>query len=153
MAMALSHDSVPRHMRIPGEEGYRTPTFEDAEFDLSTDSIGNSVYPPTPQVLRRIHTSALESVQGPSPRTGQESSRQRKKFQNDGSIGPAESRESEESSVLGLSWKQRIRHFTWAFFTLTMATGGIANVLYSGQFYIFLLPLGHTDIVSVISPV
>lgn len=38
-------------------------------------------------------------------------------------------------SILGLgdqrrlSWKQRIRHFTWAYFTLTMATGGIANVI------------------------
>jgi hypothetical protein len=31
-----------------------------------------------------------------------------------------------------LSWKRRIRHITWAYFTLTMATGGIANVLYTG---------------------
>ncbi|KAI8937211.1 hypothetical protein NX059_006419 [Plenodomus lindquistii] len=30
-----------------------------------------------------------------------------------------------------LSFKQRIRHFTWTWFTLTMATGGIANVLYT----------------------
>jgi hypothetical protein len=31
-----------------------------------------------------------------------------------------------------LSWKKRIRHITWAYFTLTMATGGLANVLYQG---------------------
>ena len=31
-----------------------------------------------------------------------------------------------------LAWKHRIRHFTWTFFTVTMATGGIANVLYQG---------------------
>ncbi|EDU51466.1 TehA Tellurite resistance protein [Pyrenophora tritici-repentis] len=30
-----------------------------------------------------------------------------------------------------LSFKERIRHFTWTWFCLTMATGGIANVLYS----------------------
>ncbi|KAJ5598902.1 C4-dicarboxylate/malic acid transporter [Penicillium lagena] len=30
-----------------------------------------------------------------------------------------------------LSWKMRIRHITWAYFTLTMATGGLANVFYS----------------------
>jgi hypothetical protein len=32
-----------------------------------------------------------------------------------------------------LTWKQRIEHVTWAWFTLTMATGGIANVLHSGN--------------------
>ena len=31
-----------------------------------------------------------------------------------------------------LQWKERVRHYTWTFFTMTMATGGIANVLYSG---------------------
>jgi hypothetical protein len=30
-----------------------------------------------------------------------------------------------------LSFKQRMAHFTWTWFTMTMATGGIANVLYS----------------------
>jgi len=30
-----------------------------------------------------------------------------------------------------LSFKERIRHFTWTWFCLTMATGGIANVLYA----------------------
>jgi hypothetical protein len=29
-----------------------------------------------------------------------------------------------------LAMRERIRHFTWTWFTMTMATGGIANVLY-----------------------
>lgn len=33
-----------------------------------------------------------------------------------------------------LSFKQRIRHFTWTWFCSTMATGGIANVLYAGKY-------------------
>jgi hypothetical protein len=33
-----------------------------------------------------------------------------------------------------LSFKERIRHFTWTWFCLTMATGGIANVLYTVPF-------------------
>lgn len=32
-----------------------------------------------------------------------------------------------------LGWRDRIRHFTWTFFSLTMATGGIANVLFTGN--------------------
>ena len=32
-----------------------------------------------------------------------------------------------------LKFRERIRHFTWTWFTMTMATGGIANVLYQGQ--------------------
>ncbi|KAF1830700.1 hypothetical protein BDW02DRAFT_572764 [Decorospora gaudefroyi] len=33
-----------------------------------------------------------------------------------------------------LSFRERIRHFTWTWFCLTMATGGIANVLYTVPF-------------------
>jgi len=31
-----------------------------------------------------------------------------------------------------LPWMKRLKHVTWAWFTLTMATGGISNTLYSG---------------------
>ena len=32
-----------------------------------------------------------------------------------------------------LRWRDRIQHFTWNFFSMTMATGGIANVLFTGN--------------------
>lgn len=32
-----------------------------------------------------------------------------------------------------LSFRERIRHFTWTWFCMTMATGGISNVLYAGM--------------------
>lgn len=32
-----------------------------------------------------------------------------------------------------LGFRERVRHFTWTWFTMTMATGGIANVLHTGM--------------------
>lgn len=40
---------------------------------------------------------------------------------------------TEKSDPYHMSWRERIRHFTWTWFTMTMATGGIANVLYTGM--------------------
>jgi hypothetical protein len=39
----------------------------------------------------------------------------------------------ETSRADRLRLRDRIRHFTWTWFTMTMATGGIANVLYAGK--------------------
>lgn len=44
---------------------------------------------------------------------------------------------NESLDARNLVWKERIRHYTWTFFTMTMATGGIANVLYAGKSYTY----------------
>lgn len=43
--------------------------------------------------------------------------------------------ESGEDGKVKLGFRGRIQHFTWTWFTMTMATGGIANVLYTGMFH------------------
>jgi hypothetical protein len=41
--------------------------------------------------------------------------------------------EAPKESPQKLSIKQRLKHTTWAWFTLVMATGGVASVLHSGM--------------------
>jgi hypothetical protein len=54
----------------------------------------------------------------------------------------------EESRVApgAVIWRHRLRYFTWAFFTFTMATGGIANLLYNGMYlhHFQKIRLGHS---------
>lgn len=59
--------------------------------------------------------------------------------------GMAENQKDEmqenEPPVGKIGFRRRIRHFTWTWFTMTMATGGIANVLYTGMPFRENLPL------------
>jgi hypothetical protein len=55
-----------------------------------------------------------------------------------------------------IGFRGRIRHFTWTWFTMTMATGGISNVLYTGEWLacavvLDFLPL-YLHIASVCAP-
>ncbi|KAL4932276.1 putative C4-dicarboxylate transporter/malic acid transport protein [Aspergillus undulatus] len=121
--MHLDLPPPPRHLRRPGADGYRTPTIEDTEEGLSkalSNGDSSNVMLQTPgSRLREVHSSALESTHSPLVR----------RAQNEVEIPIA--RSISETTAGKLNWKKRIRHFTWAFFTLTMATGGIANVIYN----------------------
>lgn len=119
----------PRHMPKPGNDGYRTPTIEDAESFIAVQRNGNSLYPFAGAWARQAHSSALEALHSTPCRKPEDDA-----VANVNGVHP---HSETDCSAVSLSWKQRIRHFTWAFFTLTMATGGIANVLHASKF-------GHT---------
>ena len=106
--------SIPSHMKTPGQDGYRTPTVEDYEIHLRSQS---------------HHREKHLSVAGPSSPAAASNQcpgvTHRSHFNT--SFVPL------VPILEKLQWNERIRHFTWSWFTLTMSTGGIANVLYNGR--------------------
>ncbi len=102
---------IPNHMLSPGQDGYRTPTIEDYEVHSYGPTIANSTKAPT-----EVATSS--SVHHWSPHSHY--------HLNIHSI-------SHVHILDHLHWRERIRHFTWTYFAINMATGGIANVLYTGK--------------------
>ena len=112
--------ALPPHMASPMQDGYRTPTGEDFEhhFQNRQDQLnGSGLGISTPE--RRI--SWLNGERKPPSRPG--------------SAGRSHLSLSAVSEKLDfkIHWKQRLRHFTWNFFSMTMATGGIANVIRTGE--------------------
>lgn len=126
--------AIPPHMQQPGNDGYRTPTGEDYERHRSYT---NSRPQPRPSIASISNSPALSDYASHGRRQVQVHSPPAS-----GVGTPQQSRNTTKLSLAAVSeklnqklaWKARIRHFTWTFFTSTMATGGIANVLYTVPF-------------------
>jgi hypothetical protein len=115
---------IPRHLRQPGEDGYRTPIIEDPEH-------------PAHHRQRNVQSVnlALNQLsdghdQGDSPglcSDPENTSRRewRHLYHHHHHHHHHHDRcHLPEGFPKNLNWKQRIKHVTWAYFTLTMATGG-----------------------------
>lgn len=124
----------PRHLRSPGDDGYRTPTIEDAQRTLAALGVTDAPSLGAGANARDVHTSALEAaLQKVASRATDQTARNKEFSHCADHDGPELTRKRTDASASRLSWKKRIRHVTWAYFTLTMATGGLANVLYEGN--------------------
>ncbi|KAJ5180733.1 hypothetical protein N7492_003943, partial [Penicillium capsulatum] len=119
----MAQSAIPRHMRSPGDNGYRTPTIEDAEREFDFLSEAEGLESP-----RDTHTSALEAALQRASSRATHNTVKNGYFKSEDHRGQNDdanlNRTLTESSASILSWKKRIRHVTWAYFTLTMATGG-----------------------------
>ena len=93
---------MPRDLVPPGQDGYRTPTIED--YELHHNSSG---------IAQRNVGFSNDSSHIRLPLTPPH-------FSNRQSANPSST--SLAHSILDrLQWRERIRHYTWTFFTITMA--------------------------------
>lgn len=111
---------TPTHTLSPQQDGYRTPTIEDHEVQNGG--------PTTPNGARTPTSNGLATPNGHStPNSLHHRLPHFRHHLNSSSTSLA------HSIFDKLHWRERIRHYTWTFFTMTMATGGISNVLYNGK--------------------
>jgi hypothetical protein len=115
--MPTAHDHRGHTLRR-GDDGWRTPTIEDAHHPANL----YSDHDPDDFDLNR-HFETCHHRHSRSHRLHSASEEMRDPPSNDSSIN---------SQPKCLPWRQRLKHVTWAWFTLTMATGGIANVICGG---------------------
>ena len=111
---------APKRRRLhAGGDGYLTPTFEDYEMHRMKE-IGSAVPSNNSSQHHLPHTPTTPT--GPQrPSLGA--------FRHSANVSI---NSLSERLLERLHWSERIRHYTWTFFTMTMATGGIANVLWAG---------------------
>jgi hypothetical protein len=109
---------LPRHRRQPGEDGYRTPVIEDPEHPAHHGQRHlQFAHGSSTQVFRGLPHSPLQTSSSGLEHTSH-SEKSNRSRESDRCYLP-------EGFPGNLNWRQRIKHVTWAYFTLTMATGGI----------------------------
>lgn len=110
--LSSSMNHLSKGLTSPDQDVFRTPTIEDYFLHVRQNKQGRD------QGKRPTNSS---TVQSPS------SALLGSQELNPSNVAP----ETPRPGTLG--WRDRIRHFTWTFFSMTMATGGIANVLFTGN--------------------
>lgn len=110
--MHNTREDTRRSLR-PGEDGWRTPTIEDAHHPANQRHGANRYESQFARQFDGIHhrrrSLQLHSVQ-------------------EDTIEEA----APEPDPQRLPMRERVKHVTWAWFTMSMATGGIANVICQG---------------------
>ncbi|WEW59399.1 hypothetical protein PRK78_004870 [Emydomyces testavorans] len=135
-----SWSKAPRHLRRPGDDGYRTPTIEDVENDTVATApefppeTFNDELSPVSTVISRYRRSYVSQTNGVQINGNGNS--KGPTVPSDNNLVTGSPLTLVESFPSKLPWKERMRHFTWAYFTLTMATGGLANVLYHESLFV-----------------
>jgi hypothetical protein len=119
-SQVLQEESRPRN------DGYRTPTIEDPEHPAHSTRNSWHQTGSLRTAPQTIHSSQ-HGLGVSSSRTPEANLQVLDEHSDESGFNP-------DPKPMVLSWSKRMKHVTWAYFTLTMATGGIANVLSRGEY-------------------
>jgi len=106
-----------------GRDGYRTPATEDNDHPWNLWRSGQA----------QQTTSRIDSGSPPLNRQTSVRFARNQKFSSRPAIYGRKTNGTTDTNKQHLPWRERLKHTTWAYFTMTMATGGIANVLHNGM--------------------
>ena len=123
-AMMLLPSQVLQEAARPRNDGYRTPTIEDPEHPAHPSQRRKRSLSTASQFFHGLQNGS--SVSRPSTPV-KEKAKQRVLDHQSDDLGY-----DLDQKPMVLSWRKRMKYVTWAYFTITMATGGIANVLSRG---------------------
>lgn len=107
--------------RVPHADGYRTPTIEDDDHPLNLwRSRQSQQMPSRDHSYLQLQNSNMKEQFDRLRKLGGHSANH-----------DTEPDRKDDHDKQHLPWRRRLKHTTWAYFTMTMATGGIANVLHN----------------------
>ena len=105
----------------PGEDGWRTPTIDDCHHPANNPGSRRDG-------LETYFARNFEGFHNRHRNAHHELWRVNEEYEDE----PFDENAADHAAE-NLPWKARLKHVSWAWFTLTMATGGIANVIMAGQ--------------------
>lgn len=103
------------------KDGYRTPAIEDENHPLNLWR------------TRQSNNGRIDSYFPPQDQNTTEQIDRFRKLENQPGRSTEQPRRKSTARDVHLPWKERVKHTTWAYFTMCMATGGLANVLHAGM--------------------
>lgn len=112
-------------VRQPDNDGWRTPVIEDDDHPLNlwrtqhTNGTALESSFPSQDGMSTENFNRFQQTEPPPPPIEKAHAKPGDRYVN------------EEH----LPWRERVKHTSWAWFTMTMATGGLANVLHAGKHY------------------
>ena len=100
--------------------------------DSRTPAVGGSDHPPILWQSNESRGSPIDLLSLPQGHTARE--QLDRCCKTDSQSAPRADPQNGESAARkdDLPWRERVKHITWAYFTICMATGGLANALHAG---------------------
>lgn len=147
----MSNREPDLNVRPSGHDGWRTPPIEDDQHPLNVWRSQQSSSGTAFESSSRSHSQEEMAITQPTRPQHAETTMSSSSLR----VRPTHRSylSSHSAHPEHLPWKERIKHTSWAWFTMSMATGGLANAMNAGMSKISTsspLSRRHMPLVTVI---